>query len=155
MIIGALLNIDLYIKWLIFAPFYTIFNATLYCWFTIDCQKKNKKHCLLHSLTLARTVGFPAWPDCEIWVRDALFSMVNIISEGKRRLKVPQRFEDAGEDVLKGFLISSLVRKSWIPLCAVCLSQRGVNEWGMNNAGQDPIVWWRPTAAQSAAEETF
>lgn len=46
-----------------------------------------------------------AWPDCEICVSDALFNKVDIIRDGTRRLKVPQRLEDGGAAVVKGFLI--------------------------------------------------
>lgn len=50
---------------------------------------------------------------------------------------------DSGADLLKRFSHLKF-GKVWIPLCALCLSQRGVNEWRMNNAGQDAIVRWRP-----------
>lgn len=57
---------------------------------------------------------------------------------------------------LKGFLIWSLVgEKLNSPVCSVCLSRRGVNEWGMNNAGQDPIVWRGPITAWGAVQETL
>lgn len=49
--------------------------------------------CLLPLLIISWTEGFPAWP----WLWDnshALFNMVNIIRNGMRWLKVPERFKD-------------------------------------------------------------
>lgn len=79
--------------------------------------KSPKKFCVLRLLIFARTEGFLAGLGCEIRVGDALFNMVNIIRDGRRRLKAPRRLEDGGADVLKGFLIWSLVWESWIPPC--------------------------------------
>lgn len=167
MMIGVLLNIDLYLL-LMLDGFLHISDITghvmqlRFMWFfhrferkSLQIVKNEDKFSLLYSLTFGRTDGLLAWPDFQIRISDALFNVVNIIRDGTGRLKIPQRFEDGGADVLKGFLIWSLVWESWIPLCALCLSQRGVNEWGMNNAGQDPIVWWGPSAAQGAAQETL
>lgn len=56
---------------------------------------------------------------------------------------------------LKGFFYRKFSSGKLNPLRALCLSKRGVNAWGMNNAGQKPIVWWRTYAAQGAAKETL
>lgn len=96
---------------------------------TLDCKKKKTLwfFCFVYFTHWhwVEPRGFWHCPT-EIWISNALFNVVNIIRDGTRRLKIPQRFEDGEADVLKGFLIWSLVWESWIP-CVLCVWVR--EEW--------------------------
>lgn len=144
MMIGVLLNIDLY-------PLVILDGCLWDSNFTISRQtvKLASELWLLYSLSFRRNKDLLIC--LTIGISHALFSVVNIIRDGA----TPNTTE------VWGWRGSCCERFSYLKFTLVklnspvCLSQRGVNEWGMNNAGQRPIVWWRPSAAQGAAQETL
>lgn len=95
-----------------------------------------------------------AWPKCEILFKSAMhYSALSGIVWGDSKYHRDLRTER--ERYFERFSYLKFSLRKLNPLCALCLSQRRVNEWTMNNAGQDPFVWRRPSVVQGAAQETL